>query len=154
MGWNYLSIPKLQRCNRWSLGMDKLFHPALYNWCDYISMLGLKLNPVNKRGPRGQFRPSGIVIACVCLCGHVCACVCMCVSVSTLSLSTWKLITYSSKYTATRVNTNTIFDSPQSFPRWVCLLLQNLITHFNGWGHFIIFEMGHSLPFIGDVGHS
>ena len=23
MGWNYLSIPKLQRCNRWSLGMDK-----------------------------------------------------------------------------------------------------------------------------------
>ena len=21
--WNYLSIPKLQRCNRWSLGMDK-----------------------------------------------------------------------------------------------------------------------------------
>ena len=22
MGWNYLSIPKLQRCNRWSLGMD------------------------------------------------------------------------------------------------------------------------------------
>ena len=22
-GWNYLSIPKLQRCNRWSLRMDK-----------------------------------------------------------------------------------------------------------------------------------
>ena len=43
MGWNYLSIPKLQRCNRWSLGMDKLFHSTLYNGCDYISMLGLKL---------------------------------------------------------------------------------------------------------------
>ena len=23
VGWNYLSIPKVQRCNRWSLGMDK-----------------------------------------------------------------------------------------------------------------------------------
>ena len=23
VGWNYLSIPKLQRCNRWSLRMDK-----------------------------------------------------------------------------------------------------------------------------------
>ena len=31
VGWNYLSIPKLQRCNRWSLGMDKLFHPTLNN---------------------------------------------------------------------------------------------------------------------------
>ena len=51
MGWNYLSIPKLQRYNRWSLGMDKLFHPILYNGCDYISMLGLKLNHVSKRGP-------------------------------------------------------------------------------------------------------
>ena len=28
--WNYLSIPKLQRYNRWSLGMDKYFHPILY----------------------------------------------------------------------------------------------------------------------------
>ena len=24
--WHNLSIPKLQRCNRWSLGMNKLFH--------------------------------------------------------------------------------------------------------------------------------
>ena len=23
VGWNYLSIPKLQRLHRWSLGMDK-----------------------------------------------------------------------------------------------------------------------------------
>ena len=36
--WNYLSIPKLQRCSRWSLGMYKLFHPSL-NWaCDYLSV--------------------------------------------------------------------------------------------------------------------
>ena len=26
-GWNYLSVPKLQRCSRCSLGMDRWFHP-------------------------------------------------------------------------------------------------------------------------------
>ena len=41
MGWNYLSIPKLQRLHRWSLGMDKLFHPIHYNVYNYLSMLGL-----------------------------------------------------------------------------------------------------------------
>ena len=50
MGWNYLSIPKLQRCNRWSLGMDKSFHPTLYQACNYLSMLWLKLNHVSKWG--------------------------------------------------------------------------------------------------------
>ena len=58
MGWNYLSIPKLQRCNRWSLGMDKLFHRTLYQACDYLSMLGLKLNHVSKRGHRGTYQYS------------------------------------------------------------------------------------------------
>ena len=48
VGWNYLSIPKLQRCNRWSLGMDKQFHLTLYQTCNYLSMLGLKLNHVKK----------------------------------------------------------------------------------------------------------
>ena len=52
MGWNYLSIPKLQRLHRWSLGMDKYFHPTHYNGCNYLSMLGLKLNHVSKRGHR------------------------------------------------------------------------------------------------------
>ena len=51
MGWNYSSISKLQRCNRWSFGMDKWFRPTFYWACDYLSMLGLKLNHVNKRGP-------------------------------------------------------------------------------------------------------
>ena len=50
MGWNYLSIPKLQRLHRWSLGMDKQFHPMLYWACDYLSMLGFKLNHVSKKG--------------------------------------------------------------------------------------------------------
>ena len=47
---NHLSIPKLQRLHHWSLGMDKWFHPILYWTCDYLSMLGLKLNHVSKRG--------------------------------------------------------------------------------------------------------
>ena len=55
MGWNYLSIPKLQRCNRWSLGMDKKFHLTLYQACNYLSMLGLKLNHVSKRGHQWEF---------------------------------------------------------------------------------------------------
>ena len=54
VGWNYLFIPKLQRWHRWSLGMDKWLHPILYNGCDYLSMLGFKLNHVSKRCPRWQ----------------------------------------------------------------------------------------------------
>ena len=50
VGWNYLSIPKLQRCSYWILGIDKKFHLTLYWACDYLSMLGLKLNHVSKRG--------------------------------------------------------------------------------------------------------
>ena len=40
--------PKLQRCNRWILGMDKWLHPTLYCACDYLSMLELKLIHVSK----------------------------------------------------------------------------------------------------------
>ena len=47
VGWNYLSIPDFQRSFRWSLGMDKGFHPIL---C--LSMLGLKLTHISERGPR------------------------------------------------------------------------------------------------------
>ena len=49
MWWNYLSIHKLERCNRWSLGMDKSFHPPLYQAIDCLSMLGLTLNHASKR---------------------------------------------------------------------------------------------------------
>ena len=55
MGWDHLSIPKRQRHSRWSLGMNKHFHFTLYWTCGctrgYISMLGSKLIPVNKRDP-------------------------------------------------------------------------------------------------------
>ena len=56
--WNYLYIPKLQWLHRWSLGMDKWFHPTLYNGRNYLSMLGLKLKHVSKRGPRAHHVPS------------------------------------------------------------------------------------------------
>ena len=38
----YLKIVKI--ILRRSLGMDKWFDPTLYNVCNYLSMLGLKLN--------------------------------------------------------------------------------------------------------------
>ena len=40
-----------QMPNHWSLGIDKQFHPTLYNGCNDLSMLWLTLNNVNKRGP-------------------------------------------------------------------------------------------------------
>ena len=49
MEWNYLSSPKLQRCNR--LGMDKFSHPTFYLAWDYLPMLGLKLIYVSKMAP-------------------------------------------------------------------------------------------------------
>ena len=61
VGWNYLSISKLQQLHRWSLGMDKLFHPALYNGCDYLSMLGLKVTHVSKRGHSGHTGSTGTI---------------------------------------------------------------------------------------------
>ena len=51
VGLNYLSIPKLERLRRWSLGMNKYFHPTFYNGCDYFPMLELKLNNVSKGVP-------------------------------------------------------------------------------------------------------
>ena len=55
VGWNYLSITKLQRCNRCSLGIDKLCHFTRYNGCNYLTMMGLKLNRVNKRRHKAQY---------------------------------------------------------------------------------------------------
>ena len=40
---------KLKRLHRWSLGMDKLYHPIPYGGCNYLSVLGLNLNHVSKR---------------------------------------------------------------------------------------------------------
>ena len=42
MEYKYFDISKLQRRNRWSLEIDKLFHLTLGCASDYLSMLGLK----------------------------------------------------------------------------------------------------------------
>ena len=39
MGWNYVSIRKLQQCCHWNLGMGKKFHPTLHWACDYLPIL-------------------------------------------------------------------------------------------------------------------
>ena len=51
MGWNCLSISKLQRRSRWRLRKDNQFHPTLYWAWDYLSMPRLEWNHVSKRGP-------------------------------------------------------------------------------------------------------
>ena len=57
MGWNYLSISKLQRCCRWRFGIDRQFHSTLYvmdiiihpcgdlSWSTLVK--GAPLNPMN-----------------------------------------------------------------------------------------------------------
>ena len=56
VGWNYLSISKLQRPNRWYLGDDNLFHPAFYYGWNYLSMMVLKLiHDIVKRAPGVPF---------------------------------------------------------------------------------------------------
>ena len=44
MEWNYLSIPKLERCSRWSL--DKLFNLTMYHWYTYLPS---QSEPVNNQ---------------------------------------------------------------------------------------------------------
>ena len=55
VGWNYKCIPKLQRCNRWSLGTDSWFHPTPHWVCDYLCIRGLNVIHLGKRGPIGVF---------------------------------------------------------------------------------------------------
>ena len=54
MWQNYSFISKLQRLHRRFFGMNDYFHPTLCNGCNYLSMLGLKVNHVSERGPRIQ----------------------------------------------------------------------------------------------------
>ena len=52
MRWNYLSVPKLQRCICWSLGTDNWFHPTLYRGMWLLIYAGIELVHKCKRGPR------------------------------------------------------------------------------------------------------
>ena len=44
--------PQTSTVVRWSLGSDKLFHPTLYNGCNNLSMLGLKLIHIDTCFPK------------------------------------------------------------------------------------------------------
>ena len=48
--------PKFHRLHVWSLEMNKEFHPTRYNKCNYLSMLGLKLNNLSNIGSRESRR--------------------------------------------------------------------------------------------------
>ena len=50
MEWNYWSIPKLHFVQFWSLEMEKYLHPTLYDECNYLDTLWLRLNQVSKWG--------------------------------------------------------------------------------------------------------
>ena len=47
VGRNYLSILKLQLFHRWSLRMDKLFHPTHYDWCN--ASINLSFSGLNRQ---------------------------------------------------------------------------------------------------------
>ena len=49
---NRSSIPKRQLLHHWSLGMDKSFHPAVYDTRDYLSLLESKLNLFSEMGSK------------------------------------------------------------------------------------------------------
>ena len=46
--WDEITYP-FTSFNDWSLGIVKKCYPTLYNGCNYLSMLGLRLIHVNKR---------------------------------------------------------------------------------------------------------
>ena len=56
MGWNYLSMPKLQ-LEVWEWTSNSM--PHFYNGCNYLSMLGSRLIHASKRGPWGFKEPFG-----------------------------------------------------------------------------------------------
>ena len=51
VGWNYLSVPKIQLLHHWCLWMHNEFHPSLNNEFNYLSILELSKDHVSKRDP-------------------------------------------------------------------------------------------------------
>ena len=54
------------RCNRWILGMDKLFHAPLNDGWNYLYMLGLKLTHFSKMGPGWFYLPFNFTLESSC----------------------------------------------------------------------------------------
>ena len=86
------------------LKWDKQFHPTLSWACDYLSMVGLKLNRVSKRGPRAssQVSPNINVVECCMLC------------------------------TNTSWNVNSRADSGLASSQWETSLQSNAVSHWLG----------------------
>ena len=61
-GMKLLIHYSLQRLHRWSSEMENKFHPTLYNGCNYLSMLGLKMIHVSKRCSCNRCNISSITI--------------------------------------------------------------------------------------------
>ena len=62
---NTYPFPNFNDANRWSLGIDKWFHSTLYDGWNHLSIPGLKLIHVSKRGPVGfVLWSSGIFRSC------------------------------------------------------------------------------------------
>ena len=51
-------FPNINGCTVEVWKMDKLFHHAIYNECNYLFMLELELIPVSKRGPWNEPAPA------------------------------------------------------------------------------------------------
>ena len=68
MGWNSLSIPKLQRCNRWRLGISfKKFHPTLFCYVITYQCRDKSQTMIAKRSPTYNLlnRSYQMIIICV-----------------------------------------------------------------------------------------
>ena len=96
-------FPNFKVYTFWSLGMDKDFHPTLYNGCNYLSMLGLMFIHVSKTGPC-EIRIFDITY------NRNPHCVAMAYCFLILSIS--GNIIYSAKYTWTSLQTTSLMQYP------------------------------------------
>ena len=59
--WDEITFPSINYGATVEIGMDKQFHPTLYNGHNYLSVVGLKLNHVSKRGPWRHVRNCEVI---------------------------------------------------------------------------------------------
>ena len=49
--WWLARASQTSMAQQWSLGMNKQFNPTLYNGCNYLYMMGINSNYIDKMGP-------------------------------------------------------------------------------------------------------
>ena len=70
--WDKFIYPFLNfNGHRWSLGKDELFQSTPYNWCNHLSMLGLKLIHVSERGCWDPFYWHGLTLIPLWMNNHI-----------------------------------------------------------------------------------